>query len=134
MNEDFKKEDSAVPLQQEQQVLALVKRLQQQIISLEKKVDILLSRSAQRTNEANDFSKPFRSFGHSQRQGKARRRDHSGERDFSAGRLDRQRGEENRGGLEQREKPFYRFDKRQGGSRRPGQRNKPFFRRRRDHS
>ncbi|MBU2541131.1 MAG: hypothetical protein KJ593_04445 [Candidatus Omnitrophica bacterium] len=133
MNEDFKKEDSSVPLQEEQQVLALIKRLQQQIIFLEKKVDILLSRSVQRTNETRSFSRPSHSFGRSQRQGKARYRDRSRERGFSADRLDKQHDEESRGS-EQREKPFYRFDKRQGGSRKPGQRNKPLFHRRRDHS
>ncbi|MBL7131411.1 MAG: hypothetical protein ISS45_08445 [Candidatus Omnitrophica bacterium] len=113
MNEDFKKEDSPSPPQQEQQVLDLVRRLQQQIISLEKKVDTLLSRPAQRANEGNTFSKPFRSYGHSQYQGRPRHRDSSGERDFSAGRFDRQRGEGNRG-PGQREKPFYRFNKRRG--------------------
>jgi len=111
MNEDFKEEDSPAPPQQEQQVLDLVKRLQQQIISLEKKVDTLLSRSAQRANEGKTFSKPFRSYGHSQYQGRPRHRDSSGERDSSAGRYGKQRGEENRG-TDQRKKPFYHFDKR----------------------
>ncbi|MFH1655678.1 MAG: hypothetical protein ABH954_03615 [Candidatus Omnitrophota bacterium] len=140
MNEDFEKEDSFVPPQEEQQVLALVKRLQQQVIFLEKKIDILLSRSAQRPNETRNFSKPSYSFGHSQRQGKTRYRDHSRERDFSAGHFDKRHGEESRGS-EQREKPFHPFDKRREGSRRPdegsrrpGQRNKPFFRRRRERS
>lgn len=152
MQEDSKKDDFSVSQQEEQQVLALVKRLQQQIIFLEKKVDILLSRSAQSTHEGKSFSKPYRSFGHSQHRGKERYGDHSRERDFSSGRPDRQYGEEKRGfeprgkpfyrsdrqqgeesrGSEQREKPFYRFDKPQGQSRRPGQRNKPFFRHRRD--
>ncbi|MFH1622051.1 MAG: hypothetical protein ABIA97_02880 [Candidatus Omnitrophota bacterium] len=133
MNEDFKKEDSFVPQQEEQQVLVLVKRLQQQIIFLEKKVDILLSRSVQMTSEARSFSKPSHSFGHSQRQGKARYRDRSRERDFSTDRFGKQHGEENRG-PQQREKPFHPFDKRREGSQRPGQRNKPFFRHRRERS
>ncbi len=133
MNKDFKKEDSSALLQEEQQVLALVKRLQQQISFLEKKVDILLSRSEQRTNETKSFSKPFRSFGRSQRQGKARYKGRSRERGSSADHFDRQDDEESRGS-EQREKPFYRYDKRRGQSRKPDQGNKPFFHRRRDRS
>lgn len=128
MNEDSKKENSSVSQHEEQQVLALVKRLQQQISFLEKKVDILLTRSTQRPSETKNFSKPFRSFGHSPHQGKSRGRDRSRERNFSADRSDRKQGEESRGSG-QKERPFYRFDKRRGGSRKPGQENKPFSRR-----
>ncbi|MFC1709369.1 hypothetical protein ACFL2J_04860 [Candidatus Omnitrophota bacterium] len=133
MNEDSKNEDFPVPEQEEQSVLALVKRLQQQIINLEKKVDTLLTRPAQRTNGGKDFSRPYRPFGHSQRQGKPRYGDRSRERDSSAGRFDRQQGGGGRGSG-QREKPFYRFDKPKGESRRPSQRKKPSFRRGRDSS
>lgn len=130
-NEDFKNEDSSVPPHEEQHVVALIKQLQQQIAALEKKVDLLLSRPAQKTHEGRNFSKSYRSFGHSKRPGMTRHGDRSRERDFSAGRFDKKRGGGNRGS-EQREKPFYYFDKRQGGSRRPGKKNKSFFRHKRD--
>lgn len=135
MNDDFKNEDSSVQPQEEQDVVALVKSLQQKIISLEKKVDILLNRSSQRINESKSFSRPFRprSFGRPERPGMAQQGERSRERNFSAGRFDRKRdggGERS----EPREKPFYHFDKRQGraGSQRPGKKNKSSFRYKKD--
>ncbi len=172
MNDDFKNEDSSGQPQEEQDVVALVKSLQQKIISLEKKVDILLNRSSQRINESKSFSRPFRPrpFGRPERPGMARQGERSRDRNFSAGRFDKKRGGEGKGldgysersGMarhgersregnfsagrfdrkrdgegkrsEQREKPFYHFDKRQGRaeSRKPGQKDKSFFRHKRD--
>ncbi|MFC1752252.1 hypothetical protein ACFL96_02535 [Thermoproteota archaeon] len=129
-------------LNEEQQVLALIKKLQQQIAFLEKKVDILISKSEQRTGETRSFSKPSRPYGPSQRPGKERYRERFGGRDSSSrfgrqrdgegrgresssGRFDRPRGEEGRG----RDSSSGRFDRQRGKEGRGfEQREKPFYR------
>ncbi|MDP1854128.1 MAG: hypothetical protein Q8L26_08030 [Candidatus Omnitrophota bacterium] len=67
MSEQFKHNDSLPHVSAEQDVMALVKKMQQQLISLEKKIDILINQSQDRPFRQKPFSKPFRSFGHHRR-------------------------------------------------------------------
>ena len=121
MNEHFKQDAfPAAPQQDESDVVALVKKIQQQLVFLEKKIDTLISQSSERPFKGKYFSKPFRplhgrqpGFGHSHHHGKGGHKD-SREGGFTQGR---------------------HFDKQQGGENQGfGQRKKPFFRRRKDRS
>ena len=140
MEKHFEHNSSSVPPEALPDVVAMLKRIQQQLVFLEKKVDTLINQSSGRPFERKPFSrppssrpferKPFsrppsgrpfertrppqRSFKHSHRYGKGQQGDSSGERNFGQGR---------------------RFDKQEGrGNRRFGQRNKPFYPRRKERS
>ena len=63
MSEQFQHNDSLPPVPAEQDVVALIKKMQQQLVFLEKKIDILISQSKARPFSEKHFSKPFRSFG-----------------------------------------------------------------------
>ena len=50
--------------QSNQEVVALIKRMQDQLSSLERKVDVLLNKSQEKPfNRDRNFSKPHKSFG-----------------------------------------------------------------------
>lgn len=69
MSEEFKSENPQAGAPAGQDVVVLIKRMQQQLLFLEKKIDMLISLSQERP-EGRDrgFSKPFRpSFSHSHR-------------------------------------------------------------------
>ncbi len=70
MSEHFKHDPSPAPPQSESEVIALIKRMQQQLAFLEKKIDILINQSSERSFKGRPFSKPFRPGGHSPRQDK----------------------------------------------------------------
>ena len=120
MNEHLKQDAFPAAPQGESDVMALVKKIQQQLVFLEKKIDTLINQSSERPFKGKYFSKPFRplhgrqpSFSHSHHHGKG---EHNSSREggFAQGRP---------------------FDKQQGGENRGfGQRKKPFFRRRKDRS
>ena len=79
MNEESNTNVSEVP--EESDVVSLLKRMQQQLLYLEKKLDLLISQSQERqprerTTPDRPFqkrpsSKPFRTFDHPQRRGKS---------------------------------------------------------------
>ena len=73
----FKHKDTPERQQEEPDVIAMLKRMQQQLGFLEKKVDMLLGREFP--------SKPFRSEGHSGRHDNEARGDSSGKRNFHKG-------------------------------------------------
>ena len=60
MSEDFKNNNS--PAMQED-VLVLIRRLQEQITFLERKIDVLLQRSQEQRAAPQHFQKPFASSG-----------------------------------------------------------------------
>lgn len=102
--------------QGEPDVIALIKKMQQHLIFLEKKIDILVSQSSQSSerpfNKERRFSRPFRPGGHSHSHPRDNRERHhsSGERGFSQGRrpFDGPRsGGENRGFGDRGKKPFF---------------------------
>ena len=62
MTEQLKSDNFSAPQQTEPDVLVLIKKMQQQLASLEKKIDILISQSQEKPFREKHFSKPFRSF------------------------------------------------------------------------
>lgn len=117
MNENFDEEDDQGEEfleQEESQVIVLIKKIQQQLGFLEKKIDLLLGKSQDRPFRGKSFSKPFRKFGHSQHQERGDRDHHPRERDFGQGRpFDKQQSGENRG-FAPKKKPFFHQRKNQG--------------------
>lgn len=148
MSEQFQHNDSLPPAPVEQDVAALLKKILQQLVFLEKKIDGLANQSSSRpVCRANgtgrpfrerEFSKPSRPFGQYHRSG--RDRDNaSGEKSFSPRRhFEKRHGEENQSfghrrkdydsSLEsdsgQRQQFKKRDDGRDGGFE---QKNKPFY-------
>jgi len=73
MNEHFKRDHSSAPQQVDLDVFAVLKRIQQQLTFLEKKVDTLIRQTPERPPfRERSFQKPFRpgGFGHSHSHGK----------------------------------------------------------------
>ena len=65
MKKVIKRKSSSVPEQDgqgEQDVAALINKMQEQLVSLEKKIDTLISRPSQKPAEEKHFSKPFQRF------------------------------------------------------------------------
>ena len=120
MDEHVKQDDIPIAQQGEPDVLTLVKKIQQQLIFLEKKIDTLINSQSQpsqrppfreRNFSKPPFSKPFRSFGRSEHRGNSQRDDRPPrEGNFSEGRpqFDRSQGGESRGFSGPKKKPFFR--------------------------
>jgi hypothetical protein len=62
MSEQIKGDNSSASQQAETDVLILIKKMQQQLVSLEKKIDALIGQSQEKPFREKSFSKPFRSF------------------------------------------------------------------------
>ena len=60
----------------------IIGQMQQQLVSLEKKIDALINKPAERHSEEQRFSKPFRSFGNSFRNDRGRQDSNPRERTF----------------------------------------------------
>jgi len=75
-NKHFKYENSPDRGQGEPDVFAMIKKIQQQLVFLERKIDLLIGKSS---------SKPFRADGHSGRYGSGVRDDNRGVRDDNHG-------------------------------------------------
>jgi len=65
MSEQFKHKDSLSSEADGQDVLALLKKMQTQLVSLEGKIDVLINQPSEMPSRGMHFSKPFRSFGRS---------------------------------------------------------------------
>ena len=95
MNEESSINPPAVPDESDTDVVSLLKRMQQQLLFLEKKIDLLISQSQERPSGGNvapdrpfrkrPFSKPFRSFDHPQRHDKGEHGHGPRERDSAQG-------------------------------------------------
>jgi len=98
MSEQIKHNDSLSPASDEQNLMAVIKRMQQQLVFLEKKIDILIDQSSRKSFSENRFSKPSRSFGRPHRPFDRERGDASGRKRFDRGRppFEKRPGEENR--------------------------------------
>jgi hypothetical protein len=80
MKEESSINSSAVPDESDTDVFSLLQKMQQQLLLLERKLDLLLSQSKgkpfgeaasqDRSFQKRHFSKPFRSFGNPQRHGR----------------------------------------------------------------
>ena len=116
MNEESSLNPPAVPDQPETDLASLLKRMQQQLLLLEKKVDLLLSRSQEKSFEERPsqgrpfgkrpFSKPFRSFDNSSRHGKGERERNPRDRDSAPGHFYERRPQEKSRISNPRKKPF----------------------------
>jgi len=116
MGKQFRHDSSSVPPQAETDVVSLIKRVQQQLAFLEKKIDTLISQSQEKPFRGKPFPKPFpkpfRPFSHSHHHDRGERDNSSRERDFSRGRP---------------------FEKHQGGENQEfGPKKKPFFHRKKE--
>ncbi len=64
MSEQFRDKTASVASQATPDVLGLLKKIQEQLFSLERKIDGMSSRPQERSfNKERSFSKPFRSYG-----------------------------------------------------------------------
>ena len=102
MSEQLERDDSLSPGPNEQDVAALINKMQKQLVFLEKKIDILISQSQERPSGERHFSKPFRSFDRSYRPGQYHDKrgpgEDSRERGFHSGRhFEKRPPDENRG-------------------------------------
>lgn len=144
MNEEFKDENPPVSPQTEPDVAVLIKKIQQQLIFLEKKIDILINQSQGTPPREKHFSKPYRSFDRFHRDGKGERERRFEERGPEQGRnFEKRHGEENRE-FSHKKKTYgnprksdfgheRHFQKRHGDENRGfGQKKKPFYYGRKD--
>lgn len=84
MKKGAKRESPVVEQIQEDKpdLAALIGQMQQQLVSLERKIDALISKPAERPSEEKSFSRPFRSFGNSFRNDRGRQDNNQRERTF----------------------------------------------------
>jgi hypothetical protein len=108
MTEQHKDGDFSAPQHDETNILVLIKRMQQQLTFLEKKIDTLINQSQQKPFREKSFqektySKPFRSFDRPYRpdsyHGKRSHGEDSQERSFHSGHhhSEKRHGDEHRG-------------------------------------
>jgi len=124
----------------EQDVVALIKRMQQQLAFLEKKLDILINQSQARPLGEKHFSKPFRSsYGHPHRRSAREHDAVCGEKSTDRGRhfeSNQSFGHKRKAYGTPRDSdgaPEHRFEKRQDSEKRGfGRKKKPFSNRRKD--
>ena len=83
MKKIFKRKSVSVEPQVEPNIEALIDKIQQQLILLEKKIDTLISQSSERPSGGSNYSKPFRRFDNSQRFGRGGRGNNYRERSFT---------------------------------------------------
>lgn len=109
MNEPFKDDGASGIPGDERELVVLIKKLQQHMEFLEKKIDTLISLSSARfvQGQGRHFSKPFRPGGHSRPHIPGERGNRSGDRNFSQGRpFDQPHGEPSQR-FSQHKKPFF---------------------------
>ena len=130
MTEQLKSDNFSTPQNLESDILVLIKKMQQQLVFLEKKIDTLISQSQEKPFREKQFSKPFRSPDRSYRPGPGHHQDKRGQ------------GEENRGyggpkknysddrdNSSGQERYFKKYDSKKRGF---DPRKKPFFHKRKD--
>jgi CxxC-x17-CxxC domain-containing protein len=83
MKKIIKRKSSPVQEQNEQDIAILINRIQEQLVSLEKKIDTLISRPSEKPSEEKHFSKPFQRFDRSHHHGRGERDSSFRERSFT---------------------------------------------------
>ena len=109
MNEQFKNNISPGSPQNEPDLVALIKKLQDHLVILERKIDSLINRPQEerRPFQEKRFSKPFRSFKHSHH-GKGEYNNPARGEKFSSGpNFKKHNSEDNKGGFGEKKKPFF---------------------------
>ena len=91
--------------------MVLIRKMQQQLVILEKKIDILISQPLGRPFSAKHFSKPFRSFGRPDRHSNRAQVNDSGEKSFDRGCHFAKRHDGEKRGFDQKKKPFFTSEK-----------------------
>lgn len=99
MSEEFKDGNRSVTPQAGPDVVFLIKKIQEQLVFLEKKIDLLIKQSQGAPPREKFFPKPYRSFDRPHRQDK-------GEFGHKKKSYDNSRGAEHHGFV-QKKKPFY---------------------------
>ena len=130
MSEQFSHDAPTASPQGDSNVVALIKKMQQQLVFLEKKIDALISQSQERPFRSKPFSKPYRSFGRSSHPRSGEQYNNGGERKYEPGRhFEKHQRDENPGFAGKSEHgPGRHFGKHQRGEN-PGfaGKKKPFF-------
>jgi hypothetical protein len=116
MKEESNVNPSAVPDGSDTDVVSLLSKMQQQLLFLERKIDLLISQSQGRPSgektspdrpfRKRPFSKPFRSFDHPQRHGKGEYGHSPRERDSAQGHFYEHRPREKGRGPSPRKKSY----------------------------
>ncbi len=115
MKEEINVNRSAVPDQPDTDLVLLLQSMQQQLLQLEKKVDLLISRSEEKSKERppharpferRSFPKQFRPHEHSQYRDKRERDRSPGERDSVPGHFNERRPQEKGRRSNPGKKPF----------------------------
>jgi hypothetical protein len=116
------KKESSIKLSEEPDesdpdIASLLGRMQQHLLALERKIDLLIGQSQERPHggkaspdrpfRKRPFSKPFRSFDRPKRQGKGEYRHGPKERDSDQGHFNERRPHEKSRGSNPRKKPFF---------------------------
>ena len=83
MKKILKHKNSSVPQQDKQDMAAVINKMQEQLVSLEKKIDALLLRSPERPSLEKHFSKPFHRFDRPSHHDKGERDNNFRERSFT---------------------------------------------------
>jgi hypothetical protein len=116
MNEDPSVRPSTIPERSDTDLVSLLNKMQQQLLFLEKKIDLLISQSQERPSgektsqdrpfRKRPFSKPFRSFDQPQRHGKGEHGHSPRERDSAQGHFYERRPGEKKRSTSPKKKPF----------------------------
>jgi len=83
MRKIFKRKSSLMSPEVESDVAVQVNKMQEQLVLLEKKIDILISQSSERPFERKHFSKPYQRFDRPMRHGGGRQDNNYRERSFT---------------------------------------------------
>ncbi len=105
MAEESGQGNAPAPPQAEPDVAVLIKRMQQQLVFLEKKIDILIDQSSRRPFSEKHFSRHSRSFGRPHRPFEKRPGD-SREGDFGQDRHFARHNDDRKEGFDHKKKPF----------------------------
>ncbi|MBP7088461.1 MAG: hypothetical protein KBB01_04095 [Candidatus Omnitrophica bacterium] len=83
MKKGSKSKSSSVSKRFEPDITGIINTIQQQLVSLEKKIDTLISLSSERPSEERHFSKPFRHFDRNRHHDRRSQNDGPRERSFT---------------------------------------------------
>ena len=116
MKEESSINPASVPDEPDTDVVSLLKRMQQQLLFLERKIDLLISQSQEKPSgekaspdrhfRKKPFSKPFRPFDHPQHHGRGGHGRSPRESDSPQGHFYERRPREKSRGPSSRKKPF----------------------------
>lgn len=106
MSEQSRFNEALPPAPAEQDILVLIRKMQQQLVFLEKKIDTLINQSHARPFNEKHISKPFRSFGRPYHHSNKAHVSASGEKGFDRGRHFEKRHDGEKKEFDQKKKPF----------------------------